>query len=70
MEDEVGKKSYRLYEKRKAVEKVKEVGVRETSRQLKIPRKHLQRWDKQTELLENAALARGSNIRSKRRLTV
>lgn len=69
MEDEVGRKSYTLYEKRKAVEKVKEVGVREASRQLKIPRKNLQRWSKQTELLENAALTRGSNIRSKRRLT-
>ena len=36
--------SYTVYEKRKVVEKVQEIGVRGASRELNIPRKNLQRW--------------------------
>ena len=54
--------SYTLYEKRKAVEKVQEIGVRGASRELIIPRMNLQRWSKQTELLEEAALNHDSRV--------
>ena len=59
--------SYTLYEKPKAVEKMQEIGVRGAPRELNIPRKNLQRWSKQTELLEEAALNHGSSIRTQRR---
>ena len=66
MEDNATRKSYTLYDKRKAVEKANDVGIREASRQLGIPRKNLQRWSKQTEAFKSAALTPGINVRSKR----
>ena len=68
MEDNTTRKSYTLYDKRKAVEKTNKVGIRETSRQLGIPRKNLQRWSKQTEAFKSAALNPGINVQSKRRI--
>ena len=59
--------SYTLHTKRKAVEKVKEIGIRGASRELNIPRKNLQRWCKQTDLLEEAALNKDLSVRTKRR---
>ena len=68
MEDNATRKSYTLYDKRKAVEKANEFGIREASRQLGIPRKNLQRWSKQMEAFKLAALNPGINVQSKRRI--
>lgn len=57
-----------MHGKQKAVAKVQEVGVQEASRLLKISGENLQRWNKQKDLLESAAITRGLNIGSKRRL--
>ena len=68
MEEEFWWKSYVMHGKQKAVAKVQEVGVQEASRLLKISGENLQRWNKQKDLLESAAITRGLNIGSKRRL--
>ena len=68
MEANDTRKSYTLYDKRKAIEKANEVGIREASRLLGIPRKNLQRWSKQTEAFKSAALTPGINVRSHRRI--
>ena len=68
MEDNATRRSYTLYDKRKAVEIANEVGIREASRQLSIPRKNLQRWSKQTEAFKSAARTPGINIRSTTRI--
>ena len=59
MEDNGTRKIYTLYDKRKAVEKANEVGIQEASRRLGIPRRNLQRWSKQTEAFNSAALIPG-----------
>ena len=66
---DIRRTSYTIFEKRKAVEKAKDVGVRSASRELKVPRKNIQRWCKQIDLFDDVVSTRGSsNIRVQRRL--
>ena len=46
---------------------MQEIGLRGASPELNIPRKYLQRWSKQTELLEEAALYHDSSIKTQSR---
>eukprot|EP00795_Rhopilema_esculentum_P002477 gene2477-18139_t len=59
---------YQAFFYKKAVENANEVGIREASRLLGIPRRNLQRWSKQTEELKSAALTPGITVRSQRRI--